>query len=137
VPTAAVLDLANTPRLKMVLVPSGEVVPSLQRRYAPGLYSPAAIAASTYPGVSAATDVVGVANLLVVGSTMPEDLAYRITSLLFARQAQLAAVHPEAAHLSLHTAVSGSPAAFHPGAVRFYREKGVWKDAAANTAGGH
>ena len=137
VPTAAILDLANTPRLQMVLVPTGDLAPSLQRRYTAGLYSAATIAASTYPGVTTATDVVGVSNVLVVSSTMPEDLAYRITSLMFARQSQLAAIHPEAAHLSLNTAASGSPAAFHPGAIRFYREKGVWKDGAAGTSGGH
>jgi TRAP-type uncharacterized transport system substrate-binding protein len=58
---------------------------------------------------------------------MPDALAYDITRLLFEKQADLAAIHPEAARLSLETAVTGSPAPFHAGAERLYREKGVWK----------
>jgi TRAP-type uncharacterized transport system substrate-binding protein len=56
---------------------------------------------------------------------MPEALAYDVTRLLFDRQPDLAAIHPEARNLSLKTAASGSPAPLHPGAARLYRERGV------------
>jgi TRAP transporter TAXI family solute receptor len=75
--------------------------------------------------VDSAVPVLGVANLLVVRSDMSDDLAYQLTRVLFDRQADLAAVHPEAKKLSLPTAVKGSPLEFHPGAVRFYRERGA------------
>ena len=67
--------------------------------------------------------VVGIANLLVVSETMPEALAYDITRLLFEKQAELVAIHPQARDLSLATAVKGSPVPFHPGAIRYYTEK--------------
>jgi TRAP-type uncharacterized transport system substrate-binding protein len=45
--------------------------------------------------------------------------------VLFDKQSDLAAIHPEARNLSLATATKGSPAGFHPGALRFYHERGV------------
>jgi hypothetical protein len=59
---------------------------------------------------------------------MPEQLAYDITRLLFEHQAELVAVHREAANLKPATETTASPAPFHPGAVRYYRERGHWKD---------
>jgi TRAP-type uncharacterized transport system substrate-binding protein len=61
-----------------------------------------------------------------VSTSMAEQLAYDITRVLFEQQPALAAIHPEARNLSLATATKGSPADFHPGAIRYYREKGAW-----------
>jgi TRAP-type uncharacterized transport system substrate-binding protein len=58
---------------------------------------------------------------------MPEQLAYDITRVLFERQADLAAIHPQARELSIETALEGSPIPFHAGAIRFYRERNAWK----------
>ena len=38
----------------------------------------------------------------------------------------LIAIHPEARNLNLSTAVLGSPVPFHPGAIRYYREREAW-----------
>ena len=125
-PTAAVQDLAYTQGVTIRLVPSAEVLPRLRGEYG-GLYFPLQIPAGAYPDVDADVAVVGVDNVLVVNDSMPADLAYDITRLLFDRKADLAAIHPEARNLSLERAAGPSPAEFHPGAVRFYRERGVWK----------
>ena len=121
-PSAAIQDLSHSPGITIALIPSGELLPSLQKAFG-DLYFPLEVPPSSYPGVTAGVPVVGVANVLVVNSSMPEDLAYEITRLLFEKQSALAAIHPEAAKLSLATAVKGSPAPFHPGALRYYREK--------------
>jgi len=122
-PTAAVQDLAHSPGMSMRLIPSGDLLPALRRDYG-DLYFPLDIPVASYPGVEQPVPVVGVANVLVVNRSLPEDLAYDITRLLFEKKSELAAIHPEARHLSLKTAVPGSPAEYHPGAVRYYRERG-------------
>ncbi len=86
------------------------------------LYFPLTVPASAYPDLAGEVPVVGVANILVVNRSMPEQLAYDITRVLFEKQPELAQIHPEARNLSLHTATRGSPTAFHPGASRFYRD---------------
>jgi TRAP transporter TAXI family solute receptor len=127
-PTAAIQDLAHTPGVAIRLVSTSDVLPALQRDYGSSLYFPLEMPASAYRGTEAPVTVVGVANVLVVNSSMPEDLAYDITRLLIDKRSDLMAIHPEARHLSAESASSPNPAPFHPGAIRLYREKGVWKE---------
>ncbi|HVL67059.1 MAG TPA: TAXI family TRAP transporter solute-binding subunit [Vicinamibacterales bacterium] len=123
-PTAAVQDLAHSSGIRIRLIPTGELVPALRAQHGE-LYFPLALPPGAYPGVTAPVSVVGVANVLVVHRSMDEQLAYDITRALFEHQPELAQIHPEARNLSLATAVKGSPAPFHPGAVRYYRDKGA------------
>ena len=126
VPTASVLDLASTSGLAWRLVPNDDVLDALQRAHGPSLYARLIVRQRAYPGLSGDVAVVGVSNLLVVHEDMPEQLAYDITRLLFERQADLAAVHAEAKQLNLARATAAAPAPFHPGAIRYYRERGSW-----------
>lgn len=121
-PTAAIQDLAHTQGISLRLLPSAEFVPALKVEYGE-LYFPLEIPAGAYRGIAAPVQVVGVANLLVVNASMPEQLAYDITRVIFEKREELAAIHPEAAKLSLDTATVGSPAPIHPGAARYFREK--------------
>jgi TRAP transporter TAXI family solute receptor len=126
-PTASLLDLASTIGITAKLLSNDEVLPKLQEQFTPGLYFRLVIPKGIYPGVTYDSGSVGVANALVVKDTMSDDLAYELTKVLFDRQPDLAAIHPEAKKLNVDTAVHGSPAPFHPGAIRYYEERGAWK----------
>jgi len=56
-----------------------------------------------------------------------EDVVYNITKVLIENQAQLAAAHAKGKELSLQGAVNGVSIPFHPGAAKYYKEKGVLK----------
>jgi hypothetical protein len=126
IPTASVLDLASTPGTAWRLVPTDDAMAALQKVYGGSLYARLVVPRDTYAGLPGDTGVVGVSNLLVVHQDMPEALAHDITQLLFEHQGDLIAVHAEAAHLKPASETTASPAPFHPGAVRYYRERGSW-----------
>ena len=127
-PTAAILDLANTPGSQMKMVPNDEVLPALQSAYGPSsLYYRVVIPKSAYADLETDVPVVGVTNLLVVNAKMSDELAYGITKAMFDKQSELIAIHPQAKQLTLESAITGSPAPFHPGAIKYYRERNVWK----------
>ena len=121
-PTAAVQDLSHSPGITIRMIPNADLIPALQKEHG-DLYFPLQMPANAYPGVAAPVDVVGVANVLVVNQSMSEQLAYDITRILFEKQGELAAIHPEARNLTIAAAVRGSPASFHPGAARYYSQR--------------
>jgi hypothetical protein len=125
-PTAAILDLVNTQGVTARILPLDDILPELHKRYGESLYYREVIPAATY-GLAADVPVVAVANLLVVSETMPESLAYDITRILFEQQPTLATIHPQARDLSVDRALAGASIPFHPGAIRYYQERGVWK----------
>ena len=93
-------------------------------KYGP-LYFAATIPKGTYGGMEADVPVAAATNLLAVHERMDESLAYQITKLLHERTADLVTVHQAAKEITLKSAVMGSPVPFHPGALRYYKEKGV------------
>ena len=127
VPTASVLDLASSAGITAKLVPNDEVLPALQAAFGEALYHRLVMPKGSYPGQQADIAVVGVQNALVVDAGMDEELAYELTRTLFEKRSELAAIHPEARLLDPQRAITGSPAEFHPGAIRYYQERGVWK----------
>jgi TRAP transporter TAXI family solute receptor len=125
VPTAAVTDLAATPGVKIKLLDHVEAIPALVKKYGP-LYVKGAIPAKSYPGQTKDAQVADVWNLLVVNEKMDEKLAYDVVKTLFEKKADLVAVHSEAANLDLGAQYGGgSPVPFHPGAARYFAERGL------------
>jgi TRAP transporter TAXI family solute receptor len=122
-PTAAVQDLAHSPGISIDLIATADLLPALRRDNG-DLYFQVDIPAKTYRGVAHPVAVVGVANVLVVNRSMPEPLAFDITRLLFEKKSELVAIHPEAANLSPDRAATGSPAGYHEGALRYYKQAG-------------
>ena len=57
---------------------------------------------------------------------MDDKTAYNIVKTIFDKRDDLIAVHKEAANFKLENQkTSASPIPFHPGAVKYFAEKGV------------
>ena len=127
-PTAAVTDLVATPNLPITFIDTSAVVEQLREEYGP-VYTAFTLPQATYASLTADVPGIGIGNILFVNASMPVDLAYQLLDTIFTNLAEVQAVHPEAEKLSLEGAVSGSSIPFHPGAIKFYAEKGVWAEA--------
>jgi len=125
VPTPSITDLATTPGIKVKLINHGEAADNLRKKYGP-IYIQNQILANAYPGETQTTTNIDVWNLLVVPETADEKLVYEVVKTLFEKKDELVRVHKDAAFLDLANQASGaSPIAFHPGAVRYFKEKGI------------
>jgi TRAP transporter TAXI family solute receptor len=124
IPTASVTDVGATPGIKMKLVDHGDAIPKMREKYGP-LYVKGVIPAKSYPGQDADVSIAVVWNLLVCNENMKGDVAYDIVKTLFDRKPELVTVHREAGWLSLEPQVGGSPIPVHPGAIRYFTEKGL------------
>jgi len=89
------------------------------------LWQPFEIPADTYPGQGEAVRTVAQANLLAVRSDVPDDHVYWLLSTLYDNLGFLHAFHAATRAMSLDSALTGLPVPLHPGAVRFYRDRGV------------
>jgi TRAP transporter TAXI family solute receptor len=125
-PTGAVTDLANTPGITIKLIGHGDAVPKMNAKYGE-FYTQVTIPKETYRGMTADAQVAGTPNILAVHAEFPEEVAYAVLATIFDHKAEWDAIHPEAKNTKLETAPLNNPVPLHPGAVRFYKDRGVYK----------
>jgi TRAP transporter TAXI family solute receptor len=125
VPTPSITDLAATPGKKIKLIDHGDAAEAMRKKYGP-IYVKNKILANAYPGETHDTSNVDVWNLIVVPEKADENVVYQITKVMFEKKDELVKVHKDAAFLELNNQLTGgSPIPFHPGALRYFKEKGL------------
>lgn len=90
-----------------------------------GLFYKYTIPAGTYPGQTSEWKTIAQPNFLAVNDTVPEEDVYQITKTIFENLPFLNNIHAATTAMSLEEAMSGLPMPLHPGAARFYKEKGL------------
>jgi len=124
-PTAAVTDLANTPNTKIKMIDHADAVAAMNKKYG-NLYVADVIPKDTYKGMDADNHQATVMNILVAHESMDDKTAYNIVKTIFDRKDDIVAVHKEALNFKLESQkASASPIPFHPGAVKYFAEKGI------------
>ena len=124
-PTAAVTDLANSPGVKIRLVDHANLVAAMNKKYG-DLYVQDRIPKEIYKGMETDNRQATVMNLLVAHQSMDDKTAYNIVKAVFDHRDELIRSHKEAENITLEgqkAAASSLP--WHPGAVKFYAEKGI------------
>ena len=118
---ASIRDLASSLPVTVVSVPA-EVAKKLGAPFVA-----ATIPANTYTGQTADVPTVAIVNFLVTHEGVPEETVYQMTKQLFENLDQMVAAHKAASAIKLATATDGMPLPLHPGALRYYKEKGIVK----------
>ncbi len=119
---ASIRDLAVSVDTVIVSIPADVV-----GKIGDAAYQPAVIPAGTYKGQDADVPTAAINNFLVTHDGVSNDLAYAMTKALWENLDTLTAAHSAAKAISLDKAVAGLPVPLHPGAEKFYREKGLVK----------
>jgi len=81
----------------------------------------------TYMGQAEDVKTVAVANLLICRDDLPEDLVYNMTKTIYENQQTLVNAHKAAKDIQLKDALNGMTVPLHPGAEKYYKEKGIKK----------
>lgn len=118
-PTGALVEFATGGNL--AIVPTAEHTQALVDQYGP-FYIEQDIPAGAYDGVDEAVPTIVVPNVLVVNTSMPEDLQRQITEVLFEQKDALVAAHAAAAELDASTAGDVEFMDVCPGAQAYYDE---------------
>jgi TRAP transporter TAXI family solute receptor len=124
VPNSAIMDVANTRPIKIVGIDDA-MVTKITQKYP--FLAPAKIPANTYKGQPEEVKTIAVMAVLIASPNVKEEVAYNITKALIENQPELASAHAKGKELSLQGAVKGVSIPFHPGAAKYYKEKGLMK----------
>jgi hypothetical protein len=118
---SSIRDLATSVPIVVVEIPAAVV----EKVGAP--YVKVSIPANTYEGQTAAVPTAAVVNYLVTHSGVKDETVYQMTKAVYESLPDLAAAHAAAKDIKLEGALAGMPIPMHPGAQRYFDEKGVKK----------
>ncbi len=121
-PTPAITELCTTN--DAYLVPIDGAVADKIMADCP-FYTVYEIPANTYKGQTEAVKTVTVKATLIVSASASEEDVYKVTAAIFDNIDAIKAENAKGAELSLENATSGMTVPFHPGAAKYFAEKGV------------
>ncbi len=121
-PAANIQDPTTTCGAKLVSI-TGPAVDKLVKDYPYFAY--ATIPGGVYPSNPEATKTFGVVASFVSSAKVPDDVVYAMVSAVFNNFDEFKKLHPALANLDPKDMIkNGMTAPLHPGAVKYYKEKG-------------
>ncbi|MDI6762351.1 MAG: TAXI family TRAP transporter solute-binding subunit [Thermodesulfobacteriota bacterium] len=128
-PVASVLELTRAHPIRLISH-TEEEIKTLTTKYP--YHVRAIIPKGTYPGIDTDTLSAGVQTALFCRQDLSESLAYQLVKAIYDHPGEIGAIHPQAAQWNLENMFLGANYTtqhipFHPGAVKYLKEKGVWK----------
>ncbi len=117
---AAFRDLAAT--MKIVVVPIDKAIVD---KIGSAAYGAGTIPANTYEGQTDDVATVTINNILVSNEGVSDETAYLMAKGVFENLERLKNAHAAAKDIALEMATQNLPIPLHPGAEKYYKEKGL------------
>ena len=121
-PTNAVVDLATSKSVYLISIDDAHMSKLLASC---PWYASLTIPAGTYSGFDKDAVTITVKATLVAKASLSDEAAYKIVSTIFDNAQAIAGLHGKGAELSLSFATEGIAVPFHPGAAKYFAEKGI------------
>jgi TRAP transporter TAXI family solute receptor len=124
VPTASITQASASQDI--FFIPYGEAEKEELVKTYP-FFEPAVIPAGTYRGQEEDFNGLNVGSMhLITAADQSEDLIYELTKAIYENREALAAKHPAGRAVNPANVIRNTGTPFHPGAVRYYKELGIW-----------
>jgi TRAP transporter TAXI family solute receptor len=123
-PASSVMDLVTTHEVRFIPF-SEEEIKKVTSTYP--FYRKIILKANTYKGQTEDVPSISVWNSIVCHKDTPEDLVYQVTKTIFECKQQLVQVHKMAEFTTPEVSAKESVIPIHPGALKYYKEKGLIK----------
>jgi TRAP transporter TAXI family solute receptor len=124
VPTSGILDVSSVLPIKLVPIAGKERDELIKMD---PYFIKSVVKKGSYPGLTEDVETIASPAYLICLESLKEDDVYRITKAIFENLSDLAAAHKQGENVRLETALIGSTIPLHPGAEKYYKEKGVLK----------
>lgn len=124
IPNAAIQEITALSSVKVLSIDDA-TAEKLKTKYP--FYTKFTITKDTYKGMDADANTLAVMATLIAGKDVKDDVVYKLTKALFENQSDLAAAHAKGKELNINKAVEGVSVPFHPGAEKYFKEKGITK----------
>lgn len=117
--------LAQTVDLVVIPIPGDKASEILKDPLLKG-YRTAKLAKGAIKGMDSDVDSLAVGTFTATRADMPDDVIYTVTKAFFENLQQFHPVHASAKQYTLKGSLANPTIPFHPGAIRYYKEIGVW-----------
>lgn len=123
IPVAAVTDLYASRANVSILEFTDEQLQAVNKIY--NTWFRFVIPPNTYPGLNKEVKTIAQPNWLGVAESVSEETVYLLTKTMFENLDAVHSIHDAAKGITLENALKGLPVPLHPGAYRYFKEKGV------------
>jgi hypothetical protein len=122
----AITSAATT--MNIQLIPYGDAERTAIAEQYPS-FNEVTVPAGTYKGRDSAFAGLNVGSAhLLVRADANEEFAYRITKIIYEAREKIAETHLAAKAINAKNVVRDTGTDFHPGAIRYYKQIGIWPE---------